>query len=99
MTGARLVRMIWQASRLHYAVFREIKFEGIHLDRAVAQTLLDTAIGIADALSDAALLPLRSPIADISNSNVCLGMETGGPGRFSLTLFMAQCGHVTAAQR
>ena len=56
VTGARLVRMIWQASRLHYAVFREIKFEGIHLDRAVAQTLLDTAIGIADALSDAALL-------------------------------------------
>ena len=52
--GARLVRMIWQASRLHYAVFREIKFEGTHLDRAVAQTLLDTAIGIADALSDAA---------------------------------------------
>jgi hypothetical protein len=52
--GVRLVRMIWQASRLHYAVFREIKFEGVHLDRAVAQTLLDAAIGIADALSGAA---------------------------------------------
>jgi hypothetical protein len=50
--GVRLVRMIWQASRLHYAIFREIRFEGIHLDPAVVKDLLDGAIDIADALSD-----------------------------------------------
>jgi hypothetical protein len=49
--GVRLVRMIWQASRLHYAVFREVRFEGIHLDPALAKDLLDGAISIADALS------------------------------------------------
>jgi hypothetical protein len=52
--GVRLVRMIWQASRLHYAVFREVKFDGVELDRATAQTLLDAAVGIADALSPGA---------------------------------------------
>jgi len=54
--GVRLVRMIWQASRLHYSVFREIRFEGIHLDPAVAKTLLDAAIDIADALSNSAAI-------------------------------------------
>ena len=52
--GVRLVRMIWQANRLNYALLREIKFEGTHLDPAVAKTLLDAAIDLADALSNAA---------------------------------------------
>ena len=52
--GVRLVRMIWQANRLHYALLREIKFEGIYLDPEVTKTLLDAAIDIADALSNAA---------------------------------------------
>jgi hypothetical protein len=52
--GVRLVRMIWQASRLHYAVFRETRFEEIHLDRAVAQGMLDTALAMAEALAAAA---------------------------------------------
>ena len=30
--GVRRVRMIWQANRLHYALLREIKFEGIYLE-------------------------------------------------------------------
>jgi hypothetical protein len=51
--GVRLVRMIWQASRIHYAVFREVKFSETYLDPECAKTLLDTAIGIADALSGA----------------------------------------------
>jgi hypothetical protein len=54
--GVRLVRMIWQANRLHYALLREIKFEGIYLDPEVAKTLLDAAIDIADALSNAAAI-------------------------------------------
>ena len=33
--GVSLVRMIWQASRCHYVVFREIKFDGDELDRVV----------------------------------------------------------------
>ena len=49
--GVRLVRMIWQASRLNYAVFREIRFEGTYLDPALARDLLDAAIDIADALA------------------------------------------------
>ena len=49
--GVRLVRMIWQARRLHYMVLREVTFEGIYLDPAIAKSLLDSAIGIADALS------------------------------------------------
>jgi hypothetical protein len=49
--GVRLVRMVWQASRLHYAVFREVKFEEVCLERAVAQRLLDAAIAIADSLA------------------------------------------------
>ena len=52
--GVRLVRMIWQANRLNYALLREIQFEGTHLDPAVAKTLLDAAIDLADALSNAA---------------------------------------------
>jgi len=35
-------------------LLREIKFEGTHLDPAVAKTLLDAAIDLADALSNAA---------------------------------------------
>ena len=49
--GVRLMRMIWQARRLHYAVLREVKFEEMHLDPAIAQTVLDSAVAIADALS------------------------------------------------
>jgi hypothetical protein len=52
--GVRLVRMIWQASRIHYAVFREVRFEDIHLDPVIAKTLLDAAIDIADTLSNPA---------------------------------------------
>ena len=52
--GVRLTRMIWQARRLHYAVLREVKFEEVHLDPALAKTLLDSTIGIADALSGSA---------------------------------------------
>jgi hypothetical protein len=52
--GVRLTRMIWQARRLHYAVLREVKFEEVHLDPALAKTVLDSAIGIADALSGSA---------------------------------------------
>jgi hypothetical protein len=52
--GVRLTRMIWQARRLHYAVLREVKFEEVHLDPTVAKTLLDSTIGIADALSGSA---------------------------------------------
>jgi hypothetical protein len=51
--GVRLVRMIGQASPLHYAAFREVKFEGIQLNRAVVQALLDAAIGIAVDIADA----------------------------------------------
>ena len=49
--GVRLMRMIWQAKRLHYMVLRDVTFEEISLDPAVAKTLLDSAIDIADALS------------------------------------------------
>lgn len=62
--GVRLVRLIWQASRLHYAVFREIRFENTHLDPGLVKDLLDAAIDIADALSDpgsvSGLAPTRS---------------------------------------
>jgi hypothetical protein len=51
--GVSLMRMIWQAKRLHYAVLREVKFEEIHLDPIIARTLLDSATEIADALSNA----------------------------------------------
>jgi len=51
--GVRLMRMIWQAKRLHYAVLREVKFEEIYLDPVIARTLLDGAIDIADTLSNA----------------------------------------------
>jgi hypothetical protein len=51
--GVRLTRMIWQARRLHYAVLREVNFEELYLDPAIAKTLLDSAIDIADALSNA----------------------------------------------
>jgi hypothetical protein len=50
--GVRLMRMIWQARRLHYAVLREVKFDDVHLDPAIAKTMLDSAVAIADALSD-----------------------------------------------
>jgi hypothetical protein len=49
--GVRLTRMIWQATRLHYAVLREVKFEELYLDPSIAKTLLDSTIDIADALS------------------------------------------------
>ncbi|HWE19735.1 MAG TPA: hypothetical protein VG758_21555 [Hyphomicrobiaceae bacterium] len=49
--GVSLVRMIWQASRSHYLVFREIRFEGRHLDPAIARILLDAAIEISNSLS------------------------------------------------
>jgi len=51
--GVRLMRMIWQAKRLHYAVLREVKFDEIYLDPIIAKTLLDSAAAIADALSHA----------------------------------------------
>jgi hypothetical protein len=51
--GVRLMRMIWQAKRLQYMVLREVSFEEIYLDSAIAKTLLDSAIDIADALSNA----------------------------------------------
>ena len=51
--GVRLMRMIWQAKRLHYAVLREVKFDEIYLDPIIAKTLLDSAAAIADALSNA----------------------------------------------
>jgi hypothetical protein len=51
--GVRLTRMIWQARRLHYAVLREVNFEELYLDPAIAKTLLDATINIADALSNA----------------------------------------------
>ena len=52
--GVRVVRMIAQANRLHYAVFREVRFkEDNHLDPAIAATLLDTAIRIAEAVREA----------------------------------------------
>jgi hypothetical protein len=51
--GVRLVRMIWQARRLHYGVLREVRFEEVHLSPAIAKTLLDAAVGIADDLADA----------------------------------------------
>jgi hypothetical protein len=51
--GVRLMRMIWQAKRLHYMVLREVSFVEIYLDPAIAKTLLDAAIDIADALSKA----------------------------------------------
>jgi hypothetical protein len=51
--GVRLVRMIWQASRLHYAVFREVKFDETCLDPMLAKTLLDATVAIAEALSGA----------------------------------------------
>jgi hypothetical protein len=50
--GVRLVRMIWQARRLYYAVLREVRFDEVHLDPAIARTLLDATVAIADALSN-----------------------------------------------
>jgi hypothetical protein len=54
--GVRLVRMIWQARQLHYAVLREVKFDGTNLDPAVAKTLLDAAVDIAHELSNSAAI-------------------------------------------
>ena len=52
--GVRVVRMIAQSSRLHYTVFREVRFKGdVHLDPTIAASMLDTAISIAEAVSDA----------------------------------------------
>ena len=51
--GVRLIRMICQANRLHYAVFREVRFDEIYLEPIIARTLLDSAAAIADALSNA----------------------------------------------
>jgi hypothetical protein len=45
--------MIAQGNRLHYAVFREARFDDIGLDPALATTLLDAAIAIAEAVSKA----------------------------------------------
>ncbi len=50
--GVRLVRMIWQARRVYYAVLREVRFDEVHLDPVIARTLLDTTVAIADALSN-----------------------------------------------
>jgi hypothetical protein len=58
--GISLVRMIWQASRPHYLVFREIRFEGRHLDPAVARTLLDGAIEISNSLSSSSPVKLAA---------------------------------------
>jgi hypothetical protein len=52
--GVRLVRMIWQANRLNYAVLREVKFAEIHLEAVLAKILLDAAVDIAEAVSGAA---------------------------------------------
>jgi hypothetical protein len=52
--GVRLVRMVWQASRLRYSVLREVHFEETYLDCAMAKTLLDATIDLADALGNAA---------------------------------------------
>lgn len=50
--GVRLVCQIWQASRPHYAVLREIRFEGVELDRALAATYLDAAIAVSQSLAE-----------------------------------------------
>jgi hypothetical protein len=50
--GVRLMCMIWQASRLHYGVFREVRFESTHLDPDLAESLLESAIGIAEAMPE-----------------------------------------------
>lgn len=50
--GVRLVRMISQASRLHYAVFREVRFEEASLDPAIVKILLDAAIDLAEAAAE-----------------------------------------------
>jgi hypothetical protein len=50
--GVRLVCQIWQASRPHYAVLREIRFEEVELDRALAAKYLDAAIAVTQSLSE-----------------------------------------------
>lgn len=49
--GVRLLYLTAQASRLHYAVLRELRFDNATLDAERAKTLLEAAIGIADAVS------------------------------------------------
>src|SRR5262249_35404414 len=48
--GVRLTRMIWRGGRLHTGVRGEVKLEEFYLAPAIAKTLLDSAIDIADAL-------------------------------------------------
>ncbi len=55
--GVRLVCQIWQASRAHYVVAREIRFPDVELDRAVAAEYLDAAIAVTQSLADSR--PLR----------------------------------------
>jgi hypothetical protein len=52
--GVRVLRMIAQARRLNYGVFREVRFEDdLRLDPAIATRLLDTAISIAESVHKA----------------------------------------------
>jgi hypothetical protein len=49
--GVRLVWRVDQASRAHYASFREIKFETASIGAELARHVLDTALAIADTVS------------------------------------------------
>jgi hypothetical protein len=49
--GARLVWRVDEASRAHYASFREIRFASTLLQQAVARQVLDAAIALADTVS------------------------------------------------
>jgi hypothetical protein len=49
--GVRLMWRVDQASRAHYASFREIKFETVSIDAELARHVLDTALAIADTVS------------------------------------------------
>lgn len=54
--GVRLVCMIWQASRTHYLMLREIRFEETELDREVAAKYLDAAVAVVQSLAEASSL-------------------------------------------
>jgi hypothetical protein len=49
--GVRLVCQVGQASRPHYAVFREIKFDDVDVNPTVIAARLDAAIALAQSLS------------------------------------------------
>lgn len=55
--GVRLVARVWQASRPHYLILREIRFDDHRLDRGVAAKYLDATVAIVRALVDTP--PLR----------------------------------------